>query len=151
MQSLNRPIIHSSIVLVLLLSVSASSQDWAQWRGPNRDGAVVAGSLPTSWPAGVKRVWRVDVGEGYSSPVISANRVYVHSRRDPEEIVTAIDLQSGTILWQQPYAATFAKNQYAVRMAKGPNSTPLLVGARLYTMGVTGILSAWNTADGSLA
>ena len=36
-------------------------------------------------------------------------------------------------------------------MAKGPNSTPLVSGSRLYTLGVTGVLSAWNLADGSLA
>ena len=77
--------------------------------------------------------------------------MFVHSRRDPEEIVTAIDLQSGKVLWQQKYPAPFAKNQYAVRMAKGPNSTPLVAGDRVYTLGVTGVLSAWHGADGTLA
>ena len=54
--------------------------------------------------------------------------MFVHSRRDPEEFVTAVDLDSGKVVWQQKYPAPFAKNQYAVRMAKGPNSTPLVVG-----------------------
>ena len=150
MRSVNHPITHS-LIIAAALALPVSAQDWTQWRGPNRDGAVVAANLPAAWPASVKRVWRVDVGEGYSSPVISGNRVFVHSRRDPEEIVTAIDLQSGKVLWQQKYPAAFAKNQYAVRMAKGPNSTPLIVGDRVYTLGVTGVLSAWNSADGSLA
>ena len=35
-------------------------------------------------------------------------------------------------------------------MAKGPNSTPLVAGTSLYTLGATGVLSAWNTADGAL-
>jgi outer membrane protein assembly factor BamB len=134
-----------------LIGVAAQAQDWTQWRGPNRDGSIVAANVPASWPASVKRVWRVEVGEGYSSPVISDNRVYVHGRRDPDEIVTAIDVQSGKVLWQQKYAASFAKNQYAVKMAKGPNSTPIVVRDRVYTLGVTGVLSAWNTEDGSFA
>ncbi|MGH9176072.1 MAG: PQQ-binding-like beta-propeller repeat protein [Vicinamibacterales bacterium] len=96
------------------------------------------------------RVWRVDVGEGYSSPVIAAGRVFVHSRRDPEEVVTAVDLDSGKVLWQQKYPAPFAKNQYAVRMAKGPNATPNVTGERVYTLGVTGVLSAWRVTDGAL-
>jgi outer membrane protein assembly factor BamB len=150
MQSLNHPLTHSLIVAAAL-TLPASAQEWTQWRGPTRDGAVGAASLPSPWPASVKRVWRVEVGEGYSSPVVSGNRVYVHSRRDPEEIVTAIDVQSGKVLWQQKYPATFAKNQYAVKMAKGPNSTPIVIGSRVYTLGVTGVLSAWNTADGSVA
>ena len=33
-------------------------------------------------------------------------------------------------------------------MAKGPNSTPLVVGDRLFTLGVTGVLSAWETGTG---
>ena len=36
------------------------------------------------------------------------------------------------------YPATFQKNQYAARMAKGPNSTPLVVDGRLFTLGVSG-------------
>ena len=136
---------------LVLASIPAAAQDWSQWRGPNRDGSVPAAMLPKAWPASAKAAWRVDVGEGYSSPVVAGTRVVVHSRRDPEELVTAVDLQTGTVLWQQKYQAPFAKNQYAVRMAKGPNSTPLVVNDLVYTLGVTGVLSAWRVADGSLA
>ena len=149
-----KPFVGAALVTAALglIDVAAPlAQDWAQWRGPNRDGKVVAESLPASWPTSVKRVWRVEVGEGYSSPVISGNRVYVHSRRDPDEIITAVDVQSGKVMWQQKYPAAFTKNQYAVRMAKGPNSTPLVLGDKVYTLGATGVLSAWNTTDGSLA
>src|SRR5262245_59894880 len=141
---------------LLLLSVFASAtaaayaQDWPQWRGPNRDGTITADVLPKTWPSAVKRVWRVDVGEGYSLPVVAAGRAFVHGRRDPEEIVTAIEMESGKVLWQQKYQAAFAKNQYATAMAKGPNSTPTIVGDAMYTLGVTGVVSAWRVADGSL-
>lgn len=128
-----------------------SAQEWTGWRGPSRDGSVAAAMVPKVWPASLTRAWQVDIGEGYSSPVVSNGRAFIHSRRDPEEIVTAIDLATGKVLWQQSYRAAFTKNQYAVQMAKGPNSTPLVAGPRLYTLGVTGILSAWNAADGTLA
>src|SRR4030095_7240161 len=52
------------------------------------------------------------------------------------------------VLWQQKYTANFQKNQYAVQMAKGPNSTPLVIGSRLFTLGITGILNAWDTKSG---
>ena len=35
-------------------------------------------------------------------------------------------------------------------MAKGPNSTPLVDGDRLFTLGVTGVVSAWNSRSGAL-
>jgi outer membrane protein assembly factor BamB len=130
------------------LSPVASAQEWAQWRGPGRDGFVAAKSAPAVWPEQLQRTWRVEVGEGYSSPVVAAGRVFVHSRRDPEEIVSAINLADGKPIWEQKYQAAFKKNQYAVEMAKGPNSTPLVIGNRLFTLGVTGVLTAWDTATG---
>ena len=140
-----------ALFVVLACATPVPAQDWTQWRGPNRDGSVAAAALPTTWPTAARAAWRVDVGEGYSSPIVAGTRVFVHSRRDPEELVTAIDLHSGKVLWQQKYQAPFAKNQYAVRMAKGPNSTPLVANDLVYTLGVTGVLSAWRVADGSLA
>jgi outer membrane protein assembly factor BamB len=82
---------------------------------------------------------------------VAGGRVFLHSRRDPDEIVTAIDLATGKVLWQQKYQSEFKKNQYATQMAKGPNSTPIVVGSRVFTLGVTGILTAWNIADGTVA
>ncbi|MEO7135412.1 MAG: PQQ-binding-like beta-propeller repeat protein [Vicinamibacterales bacterium] len=140
----------ASVALIAIAS-TGSAQDWPQWRGPTRDGVIPAAVIPRQWPKSVKRSWQVDIGEGYSSPVVSHGRAFLHSRRDPEEIVTAIDLATGKVMWQQKYTASFTKNQYATQMAKGPNSTPLVVGNRLFTLGVTGILIAWNVADGTIA
>jgi outer membrane protein assembly factor BamB len=111
---------------------------------------IPAAVVPKAWPAAVAPAWSVEVGEGYSSPVVAGGRVFLHSRRDPNEIVTAIDLATGQVAWQQTYQSEFKKNQYATQMAKGPNSTPIVAGNRLYTLGVTGILTAWNTADGTV-
>jgi outer membrane protein assembly factor BamB len=139
------------IIIAIVLSVSAQSppaREWTQWRGPNRDGIVPAAQVPADWPAAFGSAWRVEVGEGYSSPVVAGTRVFVHSRKDPKELVTAIDLPSGKTVWQQVYDAPYQKNQYAVRMGKGPNATPLVAEARLFTLGATGILNAWDTASG---
>jgi len=137
------------VVLLLLTAASAATaQEWTQWRGPDRDGFVSAKNAPATWPEKLDRVWRVEIGEGYSSPVVSAGRAFVHSRRDPEEVVTAINLADGKVIWEQKYQAGFKKNQYAVEMAKGPHATPLVIGDRLFTLGVTGVLNAWDTATG---
>lgn len=135
-------------LFLLATTTSVSAQDWNQWRGPTRDGLVPAANTPSSWPESLRRVWRVEIGEGYSSPVVSGAVIFVHSRKDPEEIVTALNLADGKLLWQQKYSAAFQKNQYAVKMAKGPNSTPLVLGERLFTLGVTGVLNAWDKATG---
>lgn len=138
----------NGLFFVILAATAASAQEWTQWRGPARDGFVSAKNAPDAWPESFKRIWRVEIGEGYSSPVVAAGRVFVHTRRDPEEIVAAFNLADGKLVWEQKYQAQFKKNQYAVEMAKGPNSTPLVIGDRLFTLGVTGILNAWDTATG---
>jgi outer membrane protein assembly factor BamB len=138
------------LVTILVCGSTLSAQDWNQWRGPSRDGAVTAASTPT-WPSAWKRAWRADVGEGYSSPVVSNGRVFVHSRRDPDELVTAIDLASGTVAWEQKYTTPFNKNQYATSMSKGPHATPLAIGDSVVTVGGMGVVSAWNARTGALA
>jgi outer membrane protein assembly factor BamB len=135
-------------MVLALAAVAARAQEWTQWRGPARDGSVSGKNVPAAWPESLKRSWRVEIGEGYSSPVVADGRVFVHGRRDPEEIVTGINLADGKVLWQQKYQATFKKNQYAAEMAKGPHATPLVIGNRLFTLGVTGVLNAWDTATG---
>ena len=135
-------------MILALTAVAVRAQEWTQWRGPARDGSVSGKNVPAAWPESLKRSWRVEIGEGYSSPVVADGRVFVHGRRDPEEIVTGINLADGKVLWQQKYEATFKKNQYAVEMAKGPHATPLVIGNRLFTLGVTGVLNAWDTATG---
>src|ERR1700752_5452461 len=145
---MNSTRIVSGLIMVFLAATAASGQEWTQWRGPARDGSVLSKYAPATWPEELKQTWRVEIGEGDSSPVVAGGKVFVHGRRDPEEIVASINLADGKLLWQQKYHAEFKKNQYAVEMAKGPNATPLVVGNRLFTLGVTGILSAWDTATG---
>jgi len=145
---MNKARIISFILVFVTAAIGASAQEWTQWRGPGRDGSVSSKNTPAAWPEKLERMWRVEIGEGYSSPVVSGGRAFVHGRRDPEEIVASINLADGKVVWEQKYQAVFKKNQYAVSMAKGPNATPLVVGNRLFTLGVTGMLNAWDTATG---
>ena len=134
-------------------SVTAQSparDNWPQWRGPTRTGVLAPDEAPTMWPPELKKSWSVEVGEGYSSPVSNGGRVFVHARRDPEEVVSAIDLATGAVAWTQKYPAPIDKNPYAKQMAKGPYATPLAAGGRLYTLGTTAIVSAWNPSTGAV-
>ncbi len=138
----------TAVLLLFAFAETTFGQTWNQWRGPSRDGTVDQASTPQTWPESFGVAWQTEVGEGYSSPVVDDNRAYIHSRVDPNEVVLAVDLTTGDVKWKQSYPASFNKNQYAMQMAKGPNSTPLIAEGRLFTMGVTGVLIAWNTDDG---
>jgi outer membrane protein assembly factor BamB len=136
--------------LAALVSSAALHAQWPQWRGPGRDGVVPAGSVPAAWPQTPALKWKQAVGEGYSSPIVSNGRIYVHGRRDPDEIITALDLATGKPAWSAKYPAAFTKNKYANSMAKGPFSTPLVANGLVYTLGTSAVLSAFDAATGEL-
>jgi outer membrane protein assembly factor BamB len=111
---------------------------------------VVALHERVSWPEAVKPAWKLKVGTGHASPVVSAGRVHLHSREGEDEVVRAIDLASGRELWRQSYPAPYEMNPAATGHGKGPKSTPVVADGRLYTFGISGIVSAWDAASGRL-
>ena len=127
--------------------VQAGSPSWPQWRGPNRDGRSEA-AAPAAWAAKPTQIWRVPVGIGHASPVVADGRVYVFARKDDKETLSAIDLASGRPVWSQPYDAPYTINPAASAHGKGPKSTPVIHGGRVYTLGITGVLSAHDAATG---
>lgn len=125
-------------------------EGWSQWRGPARDGVASSFTVPASWPAQLTRRWQVAAGLGHASPVISGNRVVVHSRLGNREVVTAFDLQSGKQLWQDGVDAPYTMNQAAKGHGPGPKSTPAIADGRVFTLGISGIFSAHDVATGKL-
>lgn len=146
----------SKIAVLLLLTVlfvtprTTGAQEWNQWRGANRNGLVSNFNAPVTWPKTLTQKWKTPIGSSYSSPVVWQTGIYVHTRRDEQEVVSGVDLKTGKLLWSQSYAAPFAKNQYAKQMGKGPHSTPVVHAGKLYTLGVTAILSCFDAKTGAL-
>ena len=131
------------------LHARQSPQEWGQWRGPSRSGAGNL-EMPAALPQMLKKRWEVPVGAGHSSPVIANNRVIVHTREGEREVVRALDLQSGKELWRSDYAAPYTMNPAARGHGPGPKSTPVVAGGRVFTFGISGILSAHDVATGKL-
>ncbi len=139
------------LVLIVGSLKEVVAQDWPQWRGPNRDGAVTSFVAPKSWPEQLKLKWKVKVGTGHSSPVLSGQRIYLHSRDAEQEVVRAIDLATGKQLWQDSYPANYEIRHPAGRsQGKGPKSTPAIANGKLYTLGASGILSCYDLSGGKL-
>ncbi|HSQ19050.1 MAG TPA: PQQ-binding-like beta-propeller repeat protein, partial [Blastocatellia bacterium] len=140
---------HLCFVVALATNV-AFAQDWPQWRGPNRDGVVASFTTPREWPDKLKTIWKVPVGIGHSSPVVVGRRVYTHSRQDENEVVSCFDLETGKQLWRDTYPTPYMMNPAAVSHGKGPKSTPVIYNNKLYTFGISGILSCYDTATGKV-
>lgn len=126
----------------------AVAQDWPQWRGPNRDGSVQSFDLPSVWPDRLTEQWTVDVGLGYATPVIVGDRIYMYTRQDDDEVMLAIDVDTGDVLWRSGYPAPFDMTPAAARHGAGPKSTPTFANDRLFTLGMSGIVTAWDARTG---
>jgi outer membrane protein assembly factor BamB len=142
------------IILILICGLTAAGQarqaasDVTQWRGANRDGAITGFTAPASWPAQLTQRWKVDVGLGYATPIVVGNRVYVFSRQGEDEVMSALDAASGKMLWRTAYAAPFEMNSAAKVHGPGPKSTPVFFNGRLYAIGMTGAVTAFDAASG---
>jgi outer membrane protein assembly factor BamB len=137
----------------LLVGVAAAAlraQDWNQWRGPSRTGVAASFVAPAQWPDRPTRRWQAKVGMGHSSPVVAGGRVFQLSRIGEQEAATTFDLQSGKQIWQQRYDAPYQVNPAATSHGKGPKSTPIAAGGRLFTLGISGIVTAFDTASGKV-
>lgn len=140
-----------SLIFLATVSFTAIAQDWAQWRGANRDGAITGFVAPKVWPEQLKSKWKIQVGLGHASPLVVGKNVYLHSRQGENEVVAAYDLETGKVIWQDSYGVDYTMNAAAMGHSKGPKSTPVASGGRLYTLGITGVLSCYDTAKGKLA
>jgi outer membrane protein assembly factor BamB len=138
----------AAAVLVLVGTVGVDGQDWPQWRGPNRDGTIAQFTEPAAWPAALTKRWQVEVGTGYATPVVVGDRVYAFSREREEEVLRALDAATGKQLWRAAYPAIFALNPAARAHGAGPKSTPTFANGRLFTLGMTGVVLAFDAAEG---
>jgi outer membrane protein assembly factor BamB len=124
-------------------------RDWSQWRGPDRSG-IAPFTAPATWPRSLTKQWEVTVGVGHSSPVVAGTRVILHSREGEREVTRALDLKTGKELWRNEYAAPYTMNPAARGHGPGPKSTPVVAAGRVFTFGISGILSAYDVATGKL-
>jgi outer membrane protein assembly factor BamB len=139
------------IALVLLgaqLSAQRPASDWTQWRGPNRDGVAPAPSDAAAWPAQLTQKWKIEVGLGYATPLVVGNRIYQFARKGEREVMMGIDADSGKVLWETGHAAVFTPMSAAAPHGAGPKSTPVFFNGRLYSLGMTGIVTAYDAASG---
>jgi outer membrane protein assembly factor BamB len=139
-------------ILVSAIALAAGclyAQDWPQWRGPDRDGAAPFHE-PKVWPEKLTAKWKISVGEGYASPIFAGGRIFEFTRQGDDEVAMSINPADGKILWRQSYPAPFEPVNSAARHGKGPKSTPLYYDEKLYTFGISGILSSFDGATGKV-
>ena len=135
-------------VATFTLHAQRPSPDYVQWRGAQRDGSASAFVEPKQWPDALTRRWKVDVGEGYGSALIVGDVVYVFTRLDEQEGITALDSSTGRQRWRTSYPAPYTPSKPAEKHGASPKATPLFHDGRIFTLGISGIVSAFDAKSG---
>lgn len=138
----------SLAIVLLLCPASLLSQDWTQFRGSGRDSKATNFMAPKTWPAELKQVWKVNVGSGDASPIISGKRIYLSTRQNNNEVILCIDAETGKEIWKSEYAAPAVTGPATSH--PGPRSTPSLSDGKVVTLGVTGILTCLDASTGKV-
>lgn len=94
-------------LLSLFLLAPTVASDWAEWRGPERDGISLERNLPTRWsPAGQNLAWKAPYG-GRSAPIVLGDRVYLQNTAGKGELeqerIMAFDANNGKLLWEHRF------------------------------------------------
>ncbi len=124
----------------------AAGSDWPQWLGPKRDGHAAAGSLTlTKLPAAPAPVWKINIGGGFSSPVVSGDTVVIMAGRGEEEVAFGLNAADGKERWSTPISSLFADE-----WGPGPRATPVIDGDRVYVLSCSGEFRCLNLKDGKV-
>ena len=140
---------------------AVKADDWPQWLGPKRDSVWrETGIIDKFPPNGAPVKWRVNIGSGYSGPVVAKGRVYLTDRQLPQnrgpasdpfertiisggERVFCLDEANGKLLWQHQYQCT-----YTISYPAGPRVAPLASDGKVFSLGAEGNLFCLDAESG---
>jgi len=120
-----------------VFAADSGPHDWPQWRGPDRTGLSKETGLLKTWPTdGPKQSWKIaGLGDGYSTPSVSAGRIYLLGAKENDEHLICLEEKDGTRVW------TVKIGQKARVNYPGPRSTPTVDAGFAYAV----------TSEGNLA
>jgi len=141
-----------AIVLSTAHGPSLAADNWPQWGGPDRNFATRTTGLADSWPDdGPARLWRRELGSGYSAIVYDDGVLYTMYRAEPTsttEHFVALEAATGRTIWDHANEAPYIEKPDERWGGHGPNATPLIVGDRLFAVGSRSVLHCFDKRSG---
>ncbi len=120
---------------------------WPRFRGANFDNiSTETTPLARSWgPQGPKKLWSVQLGEGYAAPAVLNSRVYVldYDQVAKADTLRCFALADGRELWSQPYPVEVKRNHGMSR------TVPAVTKDYVVTLGPKCTVMCANPVSGS--
>ena len=99
------PLSQLALLILSALVVSAlawaETAEWSRFRGPNGGGTIEAGALPVEVGPDRNLLWRTGIPAGDSSPVLSADRIFLTAWEGEALYTIALDRETGSELWRR--------------------------------------------------
>jgi len=131
------------LLIAIITGQAAYVQTIAQWRGPERNGKYHETNLLKSWPAqGPVMLWKNEtIGNGYGSPTVTGDRLYVTGETDSVGYLYAFDLH-GKLIWKSEYGQEWMVNYQGSRCA------PTVTNDLIYVCSGLGNITCFETSGG---
>ena len=139
-----RKLIYYSLALFLIISCKPSIET-EEWRGDQRTGIYNENNLLKQWPEeGLEEIFSIEnLGNGYGSPIVSENFIYVAGELDSMAVLHCFDL-SGKSIWKTNFGKEWTHH------FPGSRSTPTLVDTCVYVVSGIGNLYCIQAESGNI-
>ncbi len=133
----------ASLFFIVCFFLISNAQEPTKWRGVNSSGIYAVDKLLAQWSAdGPTILWSFDkLGQGFSSPAVANNKIYVNGMVDGQAVLFVLD-QNGKELQQFKYGKEFDASY------PGSRSTPTIAGDLAYLLTGHGKLTCLNLKTG---
>lgn len=148
---LDRKVILGVVVgIVAAEGISTVNAQWTQWGGPKCDFSVETSGLAKEWSSeGPKKLWSRSLGDGYSAVLVDDGKLYTMYRADKKERFICLDAKTGETKWEYAYDSD-ARPNHAMEFGDGPRATPLIIGDKLFGIGVSGVMHCVDKNTGKV-
>jgi len=127
---------------VFAIALGSTAGEWAQWRGPNRDGVSADAGLLQAWPdGGPALLWELSgIGDGssHSSVTIAGGKLFTTGLIGGKQQVKAFDAETRNEQWSTEISGNAGRS----------NSTPTVDDGLLYVVSGDGVLFCLDAKSG---
>jgi outer membrane protein assembly factor BamB len=131
---------------------SNSSNDWAQFRGNNKDGISTETGLLKNWAvSGPKQVWKTKIGSGFSEITVFGDQFYTMygtgDTTEGYEFIAAYEVSTGKQIWNTEIDTLYRDLE---KWGDGPRSTQAVDEKHVYGLSGNGKLAAVDIKTGEI-
>lgn len=134
------------LLFTVIIVLSCSNNEFAQWRGPGRDGIYPDKDLLKEWPAdGPALKLKIEnIGKGLSQPVVYNNVIYITGlKHDSLDVISAYNID-GNLIWEKAFSTAWQRTYPESR------GTPTIENNKIYLIGGSGELVCLSAKNGDL-